>query len=64
VCIYACKPILLFTVYYLYQQIHIYIYIYIYIYILHYIRNAPTCSGVSAPSSGSFGIAFAKVMKH
>jgi len=36
----------------------------IYIYILNYIANAPTCFGASAPSSGSFGIAFAKVIKY
>jgi len=36
---------------------HIYI-------VLNYITNAPTCLGASAPSSGSFDIAFAKVIKY
>jgi hypothetical protein len=43
---------------------YIYIYIYIYIKILNYVTNSPTCVGVSAPSSGSFDIAFAKLIKH
>jgi len=33
-----------------------------YIKILNYIINAPTCFGVSSPSSGSFNIVFAEVM--
>ena len=37
-------------------NIHIYIYI--------YITSAPTCFGVSAPSSGSVDTAFAKVTKY
>jgi len=41
-----------------------YIYIYIHIYILNYITNAATCFDISAPSSGSFDIAFAKVIKY
>jgi hypothetical protein len=36
----------------------------IYIKILNYITNAPTRFGVSAPSSGSFDIVFAKVIKY
>jgi hypothetical protein len=40
---------------------HTHIYIYI---LLNYIANAPTCFGASAPSSGSFGIVFAKVIKY
>ena len=31
--------------------------------ILNYITNSPTCFGAYAPSSGSFEIAFAKVIK-
>ena len=58
----------LFIVYYLYQQMHththIYIYIYIYIKILNYITNAPTCFSASTPSSWSFDIVFAKVIKY
>jgi hypothetical protein len=34
---------------------------YIYIRILNLITNAPTCSDASAPSSGSFDIAFAYI---
>jgi hypothetical protein len=30
---------------------------------LNYITNTPICIGASAPSSGSFDIAFAKVIK-
>jgi hypothetical protein len=30
---------------------------------LNYITNAPTCFSASAPSSGDFDIAFAKVIK-
>jgi hypothetical protein len=30
--------------------------------ILNYITDAPTCFGASAPSSGSFDIAFGKVI--
>jgi hypothetical protein len=37
---------------------------YIYIKILNYITNASTCFGVSALFSGSFDIAFAKVIKY
>jgi hypothetical protein len=47
-------------IYYLYQQMHIYIYIKV----LNYITNAPTCFSSSAPSSGSFDIAFAEVIKY
>jgi hypothetical protein len=32
--------------------------------ISNYITNAPTCFGASALSSGSFDIAFAKVIKY
>jgi hypothetical protein len=38
--------------------------VHIYIEILNYITNAPTCFGASAPSYGSFHIAFAKVIKY
>jgi len=41
-----------------------YIYIYIYIRISNYITKAPTCFGASAPSSGSFDNAFAKVVRY
>jgi len=51
------RAFLLFTIY-LYQQMHIYKKI------LHYITNGPTYFGAYAPSSGSFDIAFAKVIKH
>jgi len=51
-------------IYYLYQQLHIYMYIYIYIKILNYITNAPKNFISFAPSSGSFDIAFAKVIKY
>ena len=37
---------------------------FVYINILNYITNCPTCFGVLAPSSGSFDVAFAKVMKY
>jgi len=37
---------------------------YIYIKILNYITNAPTCFSASAPSSGSFDIVFAKIIKY
>jgi hypothetical protein len=37
---------------------------YIYIIILHYITNAATCFGASAPFSGSLYIVFAKVIKY
>ena len=47
-------------VYYLYQQIHIFVYITA----LNYITNAPTCFNASAPSSGSFDIAFAEVKQY
>ena len=36
----------------------------IYTKILHYITDAPTCFGASAPSSGGFDIAFAKVINY
>ena len=39
-------------------------YIYIYIKILNYITNAPKNFISFAPSSGSFDIAFAKVIKY
>jgi hypothetical protein len=39
-------------------------YIYTYIKILNYITNAPKCFGAYAPSSGSFDIAFAKVINY
>jgi hypothetical protein len=42
---------------YLYQQMPIYIKI------SNYITNAPACFGASTPSSESFDIAFAKVIK-
>ena len=56
-------------------RVCVYIYIYIYIYIererererervQNYITNAPTRFGASAPSSGSFDIAFAEVIKY
>jgi hypothetical protein len=32
--------------------------------ILNYVRNAATCFGTSAPSSGSFVIVFVKVIKY
>jgi hypothetical protein len=38
--------------------------VYLYIHISHYVTNAPTSIGVSAPNSGSFDIAFAKVTKY
>jgi len=38
--------------------------IYIYIYILNCITNTPTYFGAFAPSSGSFDIAFAEVIKY
>ena len=50
---------------------HIYIYIYTHTHtqrerererVQNYITNAPTCFGASSPSSGSFDIAFAKVI--
>jgi len=45
---------------YLYQQIQ-----YTYIEMLNYITNAPTtCFGASAPFSGSFDIAFVKIIKY
>jgi hypothetical protein len=38
---------------------------YIYILILkYYIANAATCFGASAPSSGSFDVEFAEVIKY
>ena len=40
---------------------HIYIYIYKYVIIL---QIASTCFGASAPSSGSFDIAFAEVIRY
>jgi hypothetical protein len=54
------KWVLLFIIYYLYQQMHIDIYFKI----LNCITNAPTCFDASAPSYGSFDIAFAKVIKY
>jgi hypothetical protein len=48
---------LLFNIYYLFQQMHIYI-------LKHYITNARTYFGTSAPFSESFDIAFAEVMKY
>jgi len=36
----------------------------VHIKILDNITNAPTCFGASAPSSGSFDIVFAEVMKY
>jgi len=42
---------------------HTHTHIYIYEKISHYITNAPTCFGGSAPFSGRYDIAFAKVMK-
>ena len=65
-CIY--RAFSLFIVYYLYQQMHTHthththIYIYIYIKIPNYIKNAATCFVASALSSGSFDIAFVKLM--
>ena len=44
---------------YLYLQMQ-----YAYIEILNYITNAPTCFSASAPSSGSFDIAFVKVIRY
>ena len=35
-----------------------------YVKISTYITDAPTCFGASAPSAGSFDIAFAKVIKY
>jgi hypothetical protein len=55
-CIY--RSLLLFIIY-LYQQIHTHTHTHIY----NYIKNVPTCFGFSAPSSGSFAIAFAKVVE-
>jgi len=49
----------IFIVYYLFVPTNAHIYIKI----SNYITNASTCSDVSAPSSGSFDIAFAKVIK-
>ena len=46
------------------KDFKIYICIYIYIYTFNYITNAPTCFGVSAPSSARFDIAFGKVIKY
>jgi hypothetical protein len=43
---------------------HTHTYIYIYIKILNYVTNVPTYFGVSVPSSESFDIAFAKVIKY
>ena len=37
-------------------------YIYIYIKMSNYIKNAPTCFGASAPSSGRSDIVFGKVI--
>jgi len=35
------------------------------LYLYHiYVTNAPKCFGASAPSSGSFDIAFAKLIKY
>ena len=48
------KWVLLFIIYYLYQLC-----VYVYIKILDYVTNAATCFGASAPSYGSFDIAFA-----
>jgi len=45
-------------IYYLHQTMHIYIKI------LNYITDAPTCFGASAPSSRSFDIVFATVIKY
>jgi hypothetical protein len=57
-----------FIIYYLYQQMHIHTHTHthtnIYITTLNYITNAATCFGASAPSSGSFDIAFVKVIKY
>jgi SUMO ligase MMS21 Smc5/6 complex component len=55
---------LLFVVHYLCQQMHTHTHTHIYIKILNYITNAPTCFGASAPSSGSFDVAFVKVIKY
>jgi hypothetical protein len=41
-----------------------YIYVCVCIKILNYVTNAPTLFGASAPSSGIFDIAFAKVTKY
>ena len=46
----------------MHTPIYIYIYIYIYIKTLNYVTNATTCYGGSAPFSGYYDIAFAKVM--
>jgi hypothetical protein len=59
--IYTCymnKLLHIFIICYLYQQMHIYIKI------LNYITNAPTYFSSSTPPSGSFDIAFDKVMKY
>jgi len=56
------KQLCVHIIYYWYQKMHTHIYICIKI--LNYITNAPTCFGAIAPSSGSFDIAFGKVMKY
>jgi hypothetical protein len=57
------KVAYIFTIIYLSQQMHTHIHTCMYIYIttLNYITNAPTCFGASAPSAGSFDIAFVKL---
>jgi len=56
----------IFIVYYLFvpTTAHTHIYIYIFFLILNYITNAPTHFGASPPSSWTFDIPFAKVIKY
>ena len=45
-----------------YQQMHTHTHTHTHI--SNYITNVPTCFGASAPSAGSFDIAFATVVKY